>query len=189
MFFFIVLAPGTTHPLPWLSRIFLMLFDFAKPLTDAGLQESRSYPCVRADGVRHLRHIRSSRLTDGRHCVDTGDPLGEERIRGLRMTAQLYRNNNNNNNKLGIYIAPHQRSCSWCFTLNLHKQDFLQIKLEVNTSNNKMQLRNTMNMCAKFGCGPTVVSKKKWGGGGYRQTEIQTDRQRDAAALYSRRLR
>ena len=34
-------------------------------------------------------------------------------------------------------------------------------------------------MCAKFGCGPTVVSKK----GGYRQT----DRQRDAAALYSRR--
>ena len=32
-------------------------------------------------------------------------------------------------------------------------------------------------MCAKFGCGPTVVSKK---GGG------QTDRQRDTAALYSR---
>ena len=31
-------------------------------------------------------------------------------------------------------------------------------------------------MCAKFGCGPTVVSKK--GGGGYRQTDRQTDRQR-----------
>ena len=30
-------------------------------------------------------------------------------------------------------------------------------------------------MCAKFGCGPTVVSKKK---GGYRQTDRQTDRQR-----------
>ena len=29
------------------------------------------------------------------------------------------------------------------------------------------------NMCAKFGCGPTVVSKK----GGYRQTDRQTDRQ------------
>ena len=27
----------------------------------------------------------------------------------------------NNNIKLGIYIAPHQRSCSWCFTLNIHK--------------------------------------------------------------------
>ena len=24
-----------------------------------------------------------------------------------------------NNNKFGIYIAPHQRSCSWCFTLNI----------------------------------------------------------------------
>ena len=32
------------------------------------------------------------------------------------------------------------------------------------------------NMYAKFGCGPTVVSKK----GG-----VQTDRQRDTAALYS----
>ena len=32
-------------------------------------------------------------------------------------------------------------------------------------------------MCAKFGCGPTVVSKK--GGGG-------TDRQTETAALYSR---
>ena len=35
------------------------------------------------------------------------------------------------------------------------------------------------NMCAKFGCSPTVVSKKR---GGYRQT----DRQREAAALYNR---
>ena len=33
------------------------------------------------------------------------------------------------------------------------------------------------NMCAKFGCGPTVVSKKRG---------VQTDRQRDTAALYSR---
>ena len=33
------------------------------------------------------------------------------------------------------------------------------------------------NMCAKFGCGPTVLSKKKGGG---------TDRQRETAALYSR---
>ena len=31
------------------------------------------------------------------------------------------------------------------------------------------------NMWAKFGCGPKVVSKK---GGGYRQTDRQTDRQR-----------
>ena len=29
-------------------------------------------------------------------------------------------------------------------------------------------------MCAKFGCGPTVVSKKK---GGYRQTDRQTDKE------------
>ena len=35
-------------------------------------------------------------------------------------------------------------------------------------------------MCAKFGCGPTVVSKKRGG------TDRQTDRQRDTAALYSR---
>ena len=35
-------------------------------------------------------------------------------------------------------------------------------------------------MCAKFGCGPTVVSKK---GGG---TDRQTDKQRETAALYSR---
>ena len=35
------------------------------------------------------------------------------------------------------------------------------------------------NMCAKFGCGPMVVSKK-------RGTDRQTDRQKDAAALYSR---
>ena len=36
------------------------------------------------------------------------------------------------------------------------------------------------NMCAKFGCGPTVVSKKKGGG-------VQTDRQaKKTAALYSR---
>ena len=35
------------------------------------------------------------------------------------------------------------------------------------------QSRVYPNMCAKFGCGPTVVSKK--GGGG-------TDRQRDTAA-------
>ena len=35
-------------------------------------------------------------------------------------------------------------------------------------------------MCAKFGCGPTVVSKK---GGG---TDRQRDRQTDTAALYSR---
>ena len=41
------------------------------------------------------------------------------------------------------------------------------------------QSRIYPNMCAKFGCGPTVVSKK--GGGG-------TDRQRDTAALYSRLL-
>ena len=34
------------------------------------------------------------------------------------------------------------------------------------------------NMCAKFGCGPTVVSKKL----GYRQT----DRQRETADLYNR---
>ena len=41
-------------------------------------------------------------------------------------------------------------------------------------------------MCAKFGCGPTVVSKKV-GGGGYRQTDRQTDRQtKKTAALYSR---
>ena len=33
------------------------------------------------------------------------------------------------------------------------------------------------NMCAKFGCGPTVVSEKKGGG-------VRTDRQREAAALY-----
>ncbi len=33
------------------------------------------------------------------------------------------------------------------------------------------------NMCPKFGCGPTVVSKKEG---------VQTDRQRDTAALYSR---
>ena len=30
-------------------------------------------------------------------------------------------------------------------------------------------------MCAKFGCGPTVVSKKRGGG----QTDRQTDRQTD----------
>ena len=36
------------------------------------------------------------------------------------------------------------------------------------------------NMCAKFGCGPTVVSK---GGGG---TDRQTDRQREPAASYNR---
>ena len=40
------------------------------------------------------------------------------------------------------------------------------------------QSRIYTNMCAKFGCGPTVVSKKKGGG--------RTDRQRDTAALYSR---
>ena len=44
-------------------------------------------------------------------------------------------------------------------------------------------------MRAKFGCGPTVVSKK---GGGYRQTDkgggVQTDRQGDTVALYSRLL-
>ena len=33
-------------------------------------------------------------------------------------------------------------------------------------------------MCAKFGCGPTVVSKKRGG--------VQPDRQRDTVALYSR---
>ena len=37
-------------------------------------------------------------------------------------------------------------------------------------------------MCAKFGCGPTVVSKKN---GGYRQTDRQTDRQtKKTAAFY-----
>ena len=41
------------------------------------------------------------------------------------------------------------------------------------------QSRIYPNMCAKLGCGPTVVSKK-WGGG------VQTDRQRHTAALYSR---
>ena len=39
------------------------------------------------------------------------------------------------------------------------------------------QSRIYPNMCAKFGCGPTVVSKR----GG-----VQTYRQRDTAALYSR---
>ena len=39
------------------------------------------------------------------------------------------------------------------------------------------QSRIYPNMCAKFGCGPTVVSKR----GG-----VQTDRQRDTVALYSR---
>ena len=34
-------------------------------------------------------------------------------------------------------------------------------------------------MCAKFGCGPTVVSKRGGGGG--------IDRQGETAALYSRR--
>ena len=33
------------------------------------------------------------------------------------------------------------------------------------------QSRIYPNMCAKFGCGPTVVSRRRWGGGGgYRQT-------------------
>ena len=36
-----------------------------------------------------------------------------------------------------------------------------------------------MTLCAKFGCGLTVVSKKRGGG-------VQTDRQRDPAASYSR---
>ena len=34
-------------------------------------------------------------------------------------------------------------------------------------------------MCAKFGCGPTVVSKKKGG-------VVQTDRQREPAAIIDR---
>ena len=34
------------------------------------------------------------------------------------------------------------------------------------------------NMCAEFDWGPTVVSKKKWGGG-YRRTDRQADRQTD----------
>ena len=37
-----------------------------------------------------------------------------------------------------------------------------------------------------FGCDPTVVSKK--GGGGYRQTDRQTDRHMETAALYNSRL-
>ncbi len=41
------------------------------------------------------------------------------------------------------------------------------------------------NMCDKFGCGPTVVSKKR--GGTDRQTDRQADRQtKISAALYSR---
>ena len=41
-------------------------------------------------------------------------------------------------------------------------------------------------MCAKFGCGPTVVSKKG-GGGTDRQTDRQADRQtKISATLYSR---
>ena len=39
-------------------------------------------------------------------------------------------------------------------------------------------------MCAKFGCGPTVVSKR----GGVqtdRQTDRQTNKQRETAALYN----
>ena len=44
------------------------------------------------------------------------------------------------------------------------------------------QSRIYPNVCAKFGCGPMVVSKKRGGGG----TDRQTDRQRDTAALYSR---
>ena len=35
------------------------------------------------------------------------------------------------------------------------------------------------NMCAKFGCGPTVVSKKS---GGYRRTDRQTKK---TAAVYN----
>ena len=40
------------------------------------------------------------------------------------------------------------------------------------------QSRIYPNMCAKFCCGPTVVSKIKEG--------VQTDRQRDTADFYSR---
>ena len=36
------------------------------------------------------------------------------------------------------------------------------------------------NMCAKFGCGPTVVSKKKRG---YRHTDRHTGRQTDKGML------
>ena len=32
-----------------------------------------------------------------------------------------------NNNKLSIYIAPHRRSCAWCFTLNLYISDFVRL--------------------------------------------------------------
>ena len=38
------------------------------------------------------------------------------------------------------------------------------------------------NMCAKFGCGPTVVSGKK--GGTDRQTDRQIDRQTDKGTLH-----
>ena len=51
----------------------------------------------------------------------------------------------------------------------------ISTRSEVTCSeHNKSQSRIYPNMCAKFGCGPTVVSNKK--GGGYKQTDRQTDK-------------
>ena len=48
------------------------------------------------------------------------------------------RYNNNNNNKLGICIAPYQRSCSWCFTLDKYTYYFIRYNI-MNSNNVGMQ--------------------------------------------------
>lgn len=58
-------------------------------LTHASLQELVSDPCICPHGMSHLRHIRSRHLANGRHGIDTGNPLGQESIGCLQQEQEM----------------------------------------------------------------------------------------------------
>ena len=57
-----------------------VLLEAGAAEADGGVQEAGAHPGVLADGVRHLGHVRASRLAQGADAVDAADALRQEGV-------------------------------------------------------------------------------------------------------------
>ena len=62
-------------------QVMNVLLETAATKTRAGIEKFGANPAVCADRTRHLTHIGTSGLAEGRDRIDRTDPLGLERVR------------------------------------------------------------------------------------------------------------